>query len=341
MTAPFGFLRVAPLPARRAADPEGNVTQMLRALPRPRSGGPGPAVPELSLTGYTGPDLFSALTLVGGAGARGGRLARQTANPPMVLVVGLPAHEGGSSTPPPSCRAGKVLAGAQELPPNYREYYEERWFRPRSTPCRRRALPRGTVPFSADLILRGVGARRGLGVESARPLAAVPQQLPRGGRGHVDLTRRLELVCQGRVPRELVKVQSGRTIAGYVYATPASTSPPRRGSSAASSVAETGPAAEASCSSAAAISSSPTSTPSGSCGACRQTSFAEGVARPGPRPPPYRARSHPGRRSPHRPGAPAGRPSLRARRSGHPRLLCERSSPYRPRAWPGGWSTRR
>src|SRR5437773_742897 len=85
MTAPFGFLRVAAAcPPVKLADPEGNVTQMLRVVAAAQERGVQVLLfPELSLTGYTASHLFFSLsTLVARAERAVDRLARETARCP-------------------------------------------------------------------------------------------------------------------------------------------------------------------------------------------------------------------------------------------------------------------
>jgi NAD+ synthase (glutamine-hydrolysing) len=229
MTAPFGFLRVgAACPPVELADPEGNVTQMLRAFATAQERGVQVLLfPELSLTGYTASDLFFSLsTLVGGAERAVERLARETAKSPMVLVVGLPlAHEGRLFNTAAVLQGGKVLGLVpKSYLPNYKEYYEERWFSPaRDAMSDAARFLGGTVPFSADLIFAlesepGVA----LGVEICEDLwAAVPPSsfhAVAGATVILNPSASNELVAKAEYRRELVKVQSGRTIAGYVYA---------------------------------------------------------------------------------------------------------------------------
>src|SRR6185436_2868222 len=228
-TAPFGFLRVgAACPRLRLADPEGNVTEMLRLAAE--AGERGVQVllfPELCLTGYTASALFFSLsTLVAGAETALERLLRETARSPMVLVAGTPlAHEGRLFNTAAVMQSGKVLGLVpKSYLPNYKEYYEERWFSPaRDAMSETARFLGGTVPFGTDLLFT-LESEPGvtLGVEICEDLwAAVPPSsfhAVAGATVILNPSASNELVAKAEYRRELVKVQSGRTIAAYVYA---------------------------------------------------------------------------------------------------------------------------
>jgi NAD+ synthase (glutamine-hydrolysing) len=157
-TAPFGFLRVgAACPRLALADPEGNVTEMLRLHGAARERGVQVLLfPELSLTGYTASDLFFSLaTLVAGVERAVERLLRETAKSPMVIVAGMPlAQEGRLFNTAAVMQGGKVLGLVpKSYIPGYKEYYEERWFSPARDAMSDTARFLGeSVPFSADLL---------------------------------------------------------------------------------------------------------------------------------------------------------------------------------------------
>jgi NAD+ synthase (glutamine-hydrolysing) len=229
MTAPFGFLRVgAACPRVRVADPEANVTEMLRVVAEAKEQGVQVLLfPELSLTGYTASDLFFSLsTLVAGAERAVERLARETAKSPMVIVVGLPlAHEGRLFNTAAVLQGGKALGLVpKSYIPGYKEYYEERWFSPsRDAMSDAARFLGGSVPFSPDLLFT-LDAEPGvaLGIEICEDLwAAVPPSsfhAVAGATVILNPSASNELVAKADYRRELVKVQSGRTITAYVYA---------------------------------------------------------------------------------------------------------------------------
>ena len=164
MTAEFldirshGFGRVAVcVPAATVADPAANVDAHLRVLETVYADGAQYAVcPELGLSGYSCGDLFFQDTLLDGSLAALGTLARATAGWNLVVSVGLPLRVGDALY---NCAAtlhgGRVLGVAPKAyPPNYREFYELRWFQPASgARVTEIDLMGGTVPFGTDVLI--------------------------------------------------------------------------------------------------------------------------------------------------------------------------------------------
>ena len=114
------------------ADPEANATEMVRLSALASGAGAQVVVfPELSITGYTAGDLFFSLsTLIQGAEKALLRLLRETAPLPTVIAVGLPvARDGRLFNVAALCQEGRLLGLVPKtFVPNYKEYYEERWF---------------------------------------------------------------------------------------------------------------------------------------------------------------------------------------------------------------------
>jgi NAD+ synthase (glutamine-hydrolysing) len=224
-----GFLRVAAAcPRVVVADPQANAALILAALREAQGRGAQVLVlPELSLTGYTCGDLFfSHATLVAGAERALGTLLAETNRLPLVFVVGLPlAVEGRLFNVAAVCQSGEIqgLVPKSYLP-NYKEFYEERWFSEASSATSREAELLGrVVPFGDDLVF-GVPGEPAvtLAVEICEDLwAPIPPS------SHHALAGATVLLCPSASPdqvakadwrRELVKQHSGRTLSAYVYA---------------------------------------------------------------------------------------------------------------------------
>jgi NAD+ synthase (glutamine-hydrolysing) len=228
-TAPHGFLRVAAAcPPVSVADPERNVEGILRFVRDAHAKGAQVLVlPELSVTGYTAGDLFFSLsTLVAGAERALGRLLRETAQLPTVLVVGLPvALDGRLFNTAAVLQAGRLLGVVpKSFLPGYREYYEERWFSSaRDALSDEVRLAGAKVPFGTDLLF-GLPGDPGvtLGVEICEDLwMPSPPSSAHAVAGAVLLlnpSASNELVQKAEYRRELVKQQSARTVSAYVYA---------------------------------------------------------------------------------------------------------------------------
>ena len=154
-----GYVRVAVcVPEARVADPAFNAEAHLRLLSRVHDEGAQYALcPELGLSAYTCGDLFFQETLLEESLAALVRVAATTAPWNLIVSVGLPLVVDHMLF---NCAAtlyrGRVVAVAPKaFPPNYREFYELRWFQPagaaRATEIE---LLGNTVPFGTDVLVR-------------------------------------------------------------------------------------------------------------------------------------------------------------------------------------------
>ena len=228
-TAPFGFLRVAAgCPPVRVADPERNADATLEFVARAAGHKAQVLVlPELGLTGYTCGDLFFSLTtLVGGAERALERVLRETARRNLVVVVGLPVLQGDRLFNAAAVlQSGRLLGVVPKtFLPGYKEYYEERWF---SSAREARAdvlrLAGHEVPFGTDLLFRLPGEEAvTLAVEICEDLwAPIPpssRHAVAGASVILNPSASNDLVGKAEYRRELVRQQSGRTLAAYAYA---------------------------------------------------------------------------------------------------------------------------
>jgi NAD+ synthase (glutamine-hydrolysing) len=228
-TAPFGFLRLAAAcPKVTVADPEANAGFLVEAVRTAQARGAQVLVlPELSLTGYTCADLFfSGETLVRGAERALRLILTETARLPLVFTVGMPfAADGRLFNVAAVCQAGEVLGLVpKSYLPNYKEFYEERWFSTAAdaTFGEVRLLGRD-VPFGSDLLF-GIADELAvtLAVEICEDLwAPVPPSTRHALMGATVLlcpSASDDQVGKAEWRRELVKQHSGRTLSAYAYA---------------------------------------------------------------------------------------------------------------------------
>jgi len=154
-----GFVRVAVcVPQVRLADPSFNADAHLEMLAGVHRAGAHYAIcPELGLSAYSCGDLFFQDSLLGASLEALARLVEASAEWDMIFSVGVPLVVDSLLF---NCAVtvyrGRVLAVMPKAyPPNYREFYELRWFHPaadaRSAHVR---LLGGEVPFGTDLLLR-------------------------------------------------------------------------------------------------------------------------------------------------------------------------------------------
>lgn len=220
---PYGLFRVAAVsPEVAVGDPRQNVAHMLSAL-QPLGSADLALLPELALTGYTCGDLFAQDALLAAAEEQLLQLAAETAASRQILVVGLPLRVGTSLMNVAAVlHRGQVVAAIpKQFLPTYNEFYEGRWFRagdetdPPSVP-----IGGNQVPFGTDILLRCGTAV--IGVEICEdlwtPLPPSSFQAVAGANILLNLSASNEVVGKATWRHDLVVSQSGRCIAGYVYA---------------------------------------------------------------------------------------------------------------------------
>jgi NAD+ synthase (glutamine-hydrolysing) len=227
-----GFLRVAAAtPALRVADCDYNAEQVLALMARAEAERVAVLVfPELSLTGYTCADLFQHAALQRAALEALARLLREGAAAFSGLaVVGLPLAVDDQVF---NCAAvlhrGTLLGVVpKSFIPNYKEFYEGRWFAAAATARSREVVVGGAaVPFGTDRLFaaRGDGAGEGLtvGVEVCEdlwvPMPPSSAQALAGATVLLNLSASNEVIGKAAYRRQLVVNQSGRCMAAYVYA---------------------------------------------------------------------------------------------------------------------------
>jgi NAD+ synthase (glutamine-hydrolysing) len=224
-----GFLRVAAaVPTLRVADCAYNAEQILGLLARAEREQVALVVfPELCLTGYTCADLFHHPTLQQGALASLTRIAREGASAFSGLaVVGLPLLVDDQVF---NCAAllhrGRILGVVpKSFIPNYKEFYEGRWFAAAATARSRQVLIGGdAVPFGTDKLFTAANVEGLLvGVEICEdlwvPIPPSSFQALAGATVLVNLSASNEVIGKAAYRRQLVVNQSGRCMAAYVYA---------------------------------------------------------------------------------------------------------------------------
>jgi NAD+ synthase (glutamine-hydrolysing) len=223
-----GFLRVAAAtPPLRVADCAYNAEQLLALMRRAEAEGVAVLVcPELSLTGYTCADLFQHNTLLRGALDALTWLRTQSKQAFSGLaVVGLPLAIDDQVF---NCAAvlhrGALLGLVpKSFIPNYKEFYEGRWFAAAATARSHEVHIAGErVPFGTDRLFTATDAEGlTLGVEVCEdlwvPVPPSSHQALAGATVLVNLSASNEVIGKAAYRRQLVADQSGRCIAAYVY----------------------------------------------------------------------------------------------------------------------------
>jgi NAD+ synthase (glutamine-hydrolysing) len=223
-----GFLRVAAaVPSLRVADCVFNAERIGGLMARAQDEGVAVLVfPELCLTGYTCGDLFHQPALQRAALEALDSIARRSGSDfAGVAIVGLPVAVDDQLF---NCAAvlhrGRILGVVpKSFIPNYKEFYEVRWFAAAAT-ARSRSIVLGDaeVPFGTDLMFQASDVEGFvLGVEICEDLwVPVPPssfQALRGATVLVNLSASNEIIGKAAYRRQLVVNQSGRCMAAYVY----------------------------------------------------------------------------------------------------------------------------
>jgi NAD+ synthase (glutamine-hydrolysing) len=224
-----GFIRVAAgVPRVRVADCAHNAESILGLMKRAAAEGAAVlALPELSLTGYTCGDLFHHPALQRAAVHALDDLVQKSVQVFAGLTIaGLPLVVDDMLY---NCAAvfqqGRLLGVVpKSFLPNYKEFYEARWFAPgRHARNRTLDLNGQEVPFGTDLLFDASRSPPGVvvGVEICEdlwvPCAPSAGQALAGATLLINLSASNEVIGKAAYRRQLVINQSGRCLAGYLY----------------------------------------------------------------------------------------------------------------------------
>lgn len=219
----YGFVRITTASIRtRVANPRANADEILSVLAQT----PNSDVilfPELCVSAYTCGDLFGQLALLSAAIEETLRIAETTRDRPQFVVVGLPLMVTNSLY---NCAAvlaeGRVLGIVpKQFIPNYKEFYEGRWFSSANgTEPREIDFGGRRVPFGIDLLFQAGPAMVGVEIceDLWMPVPPSSLQAVAGANILLNLSASNETVAKNRYRTDLVVGQSGRCIAGYAYA---------------------------------------------------------------------------------------------------------------------------
>jgi len=152
-----GMVRIAAAtPLATAGDPAANAREILALAKRGHDEGADLIVfPELSLSSYAIDDLLLQDALLETVEAELGKLVKASAKLAPVLLVGAPIRRNGRLYNTAVVIAKGAILGVvpKSYLPNYREYYEKRWFAPGvGLKGLDIVLCGQTVPFGPDLI---------------------------------------------------------------------------------------------------------------------------------------------------------------------------------------------
>ena len=222
-----GFLRVAAAtPSVRVADPAYNREQIETIIRSEAARGTKVLVfPELALSAYTCGDLFLQDALQEAVLRELRQLLHNTADSEVLCFVGLPfAFENRLYNAVAVFQKGELLGLVPKLHiPNYGEFYERRYFTPGFEAPVLVPLFGERLPFGARLLFSCESLPElKIGVEICEdlwvPNAPSIDLCTAGATLVVNCSASNALAGKRKARRELVKAQSSKLLAGYVYA---------------------------------------------------------------------------------------------------------------------------
>ncbi|MGM9804021.1 MAG: NAD(+) synthase [Muribaculaceae bacterium] len=220
-----GMLRIAAaVPTVNVADCESNAAYIIKVIDNAACEGVELLVfPELSVTGYTCADLFGQELLQREALRALKVIAQATSGKQMLVIAGAPVcHQGRLYNCAVAISDGSVVAVVPKTYiPNYREFYEKRWFASSHTvePGATISILNNKVPFGTDVML--VSGKARVACEICEDLwAPVPPSslaAVNGANVLVNLSATNELIGKHHKLVSLIRHQSQSNVAAYVY----------------------------------------------------------------------------------------------------------------------------
>lgn len=221
----YGFVKVAAAaPALKVADCDFNTDEIIKVIKTAEKQGVSVIVfPEMCITAYTCQDLFNQRALLDSALVSLSEICKASTQSAIIAIVGLPVEIGNKLY-----NTAAVVAGGQVLGmvpktflPNYNEFYDKRWF---SSSCNLKQksiqILGQDVPVGIDIIFQTGGCK--FAVEICEDLwTPIPPSCIYSLFGAdiiFNLSATSETVGKHPYRRSLIAQQSGRCIAGYVYA---------------------------------------------------------------------------------------------------------------------------
>ena len=223
-----GFVRVAAAtPVVHIADPAANAEEHINLIRRAGDAGADVVVfPELSLSAYAIDDLHMQSALLDAVERQLPALARAAGEAGLAAVVGAPIRHGDRLLNCAVLLSGGEIVGAvpKTYLPNYREYYEKRWFSAGDDLGAETLRIAGTDSWIGTRLLFEADDRPGLvlGLEVCEdfwsPLPPSTRQALAGARILCNLSASNIVIGKADERAMLCASQSARAMAAYVFA---------------------------------------------------------------------------------------------------------------------------
>lgn len=223
----YGFVRVAAaVPRLKVADcgfNAGSISNMIKDADK--KGIQFIVFPELCITAYTCADLFHQQVLLKEVVAQLGTILENTRDTGIVAIAGMPLFlDNQLFNCGVAIQSGRILGAVPKTYiPNYKEFYEQRWFASGTKALSDSILLCGQqVPFGPDILFEAdEDSSICFGIEICEdlwvPIPPSSHQAIAGATILFNLSASNEVIGKYEYRRELVKQQSGRCVSGYVY----------------------------------------------------------------------------------------------------------------------------
>ena len=222
-----GFFKVGTFTPRiHLADPKYNADRIIDAINMANDKGVKLLVfPELVMTGYTCGDLFLHELLLDTVKKELIRIADETKACEMVSVIGAPLRVGDKlyNTAVVMNKGRFICIIPKRNLPNYGEFYEMRQFRPGPKKVRMISFGGKEIPFGPQILYQAAEMKElVVSAEICEDVwSPIPPSIDAAREGAVILVNCSasdETIGKDSYREELIKGQSARLIAGYVYA---------------------------------------------------------------------------------------------------------------------------
>ena len=221
----YGFIRVGAIVNKlELANPIANAEEIVKMIKKALENGVRiVTTPELSLTGYTCQDLFLQDKLITASYEGLELILQETKSLDIISLIGMPIRVDNQVF---NCAVvlskGKILGIIPKTyVPNYSEFYEKRWFQSSTNLISKEvSILKQVVPIGTDILFRDNDVC--FGVEICEDLWSVnPLSNTHGLYGAniiFNLSSSNEIIGKYEYRKNLVSMQSAKTISAYVYA---------------------------------------------------------------------------------------------------------------------------
>ena len=224
----YGFIRVGAIVNKlELASPIDNAKEIVKMLRKADNEGIAiVTTPELSLTGYTCGDLFLQDELLNTSENALDFILKETKDLDIISIIGMPIRCNNQLL---NCAVviekGNILGIVPKTYiPNYSEFYEKRWFTSSlDLRVNEVKLLGRTIPISSKLLFKDKQRSEvTFGIEICEDLWAVSSpsnnHCLNGATIIFNLSSSNEIVGKDNYRRNLVSMQSAKTISAYIYA---------------------------------------------------------------------------------------------------------------------------